>query len=37
MTLPALIGKPLEGSSGQGILKFTPEDWKGAQRRSTSC
>ena len=23
-----LIGKPLEGSSGQGILKFTPEDWK---------
>ncbi len=22
-----LIGKPLEGSSGQGILKFTPEDW----------
>lgn len=29
MTLPALIGKPLEGSSGQGILKFTPEDWKG--------
>lgn len=29
MTLPALIGKPLEGSSGQGILKFTPDDWKG--------
>lgn len=28
MTLPQLIGKPLEGSSGQGILKFTPEDWK---------
>lgn len=28
MTLPSLIGKPLEGSSGQGILKFTPEDWK---------
>ena len=27
MALPALIGKPLEGSSGQGILKFTPEDW----------
>ena len=23
-----LIGKPLEGSSGQGILKFTPDDWK---------
>ena len=23
-----LIGKPLEGSSGQGILKFTEEDWK---------
>jgi len=23
-----LIGKPLEGSSGQGILKYTPEDWK---------
>ena len=22
-----LIGKPLEGSSGQGILKFTQEDW----------
>lgn len=28
MTLPQLIGKPLEGSSGVGILKFTPEDWK---------
>lgn len=28
MHLPQLIGKPLEGSSGQGILKFTPEDWK---------
>ena len=24
----ALIGKPLEGSSGQGIVKYTPEDWK---------
>ena len=24
-----LIGKPLEGSSGQGILKFTADDWKG--------
>ncbi len=23
-----LIGKPLEGSSGQGILKYTAEDWK---------
>ncbi len=23
-----LIGKPLEGSSGQGIKKYTPEDWK---------
>ncbi|MCR5296595.1 MAG: hypothetical protein K6E17_04220 [Clostridiales bacterium] len=23
-----LIGKPLEGSSGQGILKYTEEDWK---------
>lgn len=23
-----LIGKPLEGSSGQGIRKYTPEDWK---------
>ena len=32
MTLPALIGKPLEGSSGQGILKFTPEDWKGVAK-----
>ena len=32
MTLPALIGKPLEGSSGQGILKFTPEDWKGGAK-----
>ena len=28
MTLPQLIGKPLEGSSGVGILKFTPDDWK---------
>lgn len=28
MRLPQLIGKPLEGSSGQGILKFTPDDWK---------
>ncbi len=27
MTLPNLIGKPLEGSSGQGIYKYTPEDW----------
>ena len=32
MALPALIGKPLEGSSGQGILKFTPEDWKGGAK-----
>ena len=23
-----LIGKPLEGSSGQGIQKYLPEDWK---------
>ncbi len=23
-----LIGKPLEGSSGQGIRKYTPEGWK---------
>ena len=23
-----LIGKPLEGSSGQGIKKYLPEDWK---------
>lgn len=23
-----LIGKPLEGSSGVGILKYTPDDWK---------
>ncbi len=23
-----LIGKPLEGSSGQGIMRYTPEDWK---------
>ncbi len=28
MTLPSLIGKPLEGSSGVGIYKYTPEDWK---------
>ncbi|MGN0778555.1 MAG: sugar-transfer associated ATP-grasp domain-containing protein [Aristaeellaceae bacterium] len=28
MNLPQLIGKPLEGSSGQGILKFTPADWQ---------
>ena len=27
MTLPNLIGKPLEGSSGVGIYKYTPEDW----------
>jgi len=27
MTLPQLIGKPLEGSSGQGIERFTPDDW----------
>jgi len=25
---PQLIGKPLEGSSGAGIIKFCPEDWK---------
>lgn len=32
MTLPQLIGKPLEGSSGQGIQRYTPEDWqKGAE------
>ena len=24
----ALIGKPLEGSSGQGIQKYGPDDWK---------
>ena len=24
----ALIGKPLEGSSGQGIIKYTSDDWK---------
>ena len=24
----ALIGKPIEGSSGQGIQKYLPEDWK---------
>ena len=24
----ALIGKPLEGSSGQGIRKYTADDWK---------
>ena len=23
-----LIGKPLEGSSGQGIIRYTSEDWK---------
>ncbi len=28
MTLPQLIGKPLEGSSGQGIQRYTPEDWQ---------
>lgn len=28
MALPQLIGKPLEGSSGQGIQRYTPEDWK---------
>ncbi len=27
MTLPNLIGKPLEGSSGVGILKYVPADW----------
>ena len=27
-TLPQMIGKPLEGSSGQGIQKYLPEDWK---------
>lgn len=27
MHLPGLIGKPLEGSSGQGIYKYTPADW----------
>ncbi|MGN1368303.1 MAG: sugar-transfer associated ATP-grasp domain-containing protein, partial [Aristaeellaceae bacterium] len=27
MKLPSLIGKPLEGSSGQGIYKYTPADW----------
>ncbi len=27
MHLPSLIGKPLEGSSGQGIYKYTPADW----------
>ena len=27
MTLPNLIGKPLEGSSGVGIYKYMPEDW----------
>ena len=26
-SFPALIGKPLEGSSGQGILKYTAQDW----------
>lgn len=25
---PQLIGKPLEGSSGVGIRKYLPEDWK---------
>ena len=25
---PQLIGKPLEGSSGVGIQKYLPEDWK---------
>ena len=27
MTLPNLIGKPLEGSSGVGIYKYVPADW----------
>ena len=27
---PQLIGKPLEGSSGVGIQKYLPEDWKDA-------
>ena len=27
MTLPNLIGKPLEGSSGVGIYKYMPADW----------
>ncbi|MDO4483058.1 MAG: sugar-transfer associated ATP-grasp domain-containing protein [Clostridia bacterium] len=27
-TLPQMIGKPLEGSSGQGIQKYLPEDWQ---------
>ncbi|MBR6030046.1 MAG: hypothetical protein IKP40_13255 [Clostridia bacterium] len=26
-SLPRMIGKPLEGSSGQGILKYEPADW----------
>ncbi len=29
LKLPCLIGKPLEGSSGQGIYKYTPDDWHG--------
>ena len=27
MTLPQLIGKPLEGSSGQGIVKYEKAEW----------
>ena len=30
----ALIGKPLEGSSGVGILKYTEEDWKDGRKHS---
>lgn len=33
LDLPCLIGKPLEGSSGQGILKYVPADWaEGAEK-----
>ena len=37
MTLPNLIGKPLEGSSGQGIYKYTPEDWAEGAEAFLAC
>ena len=33
---PSLIGKPLEGSSGQGIVKYTPNDWKNGSEQFLS-
>ncbi len=31
MATPDIIAKPLEGSSGQGIERFTPDDWQGRE------